>query len=327
MLSAVQNSIKPQLTTEEIQGLVRHGLGTPVDVVETVEFTDGFFSAAFGLRLGDGRELVLKVAPPRELKLMRYEFELMRTEIHFYERAGAAGVPLPGLRFADPDAGVLLIDRLRGRTLASVKQEIPTADLIELRREIGRCAAAITAISGPLFGYPRLDGRTRSTSWRESFLAIVDDVLTDAVELDAELPAPADQIAAAVRRHADLLDVVTTPALLHYDLWDGNIFVVEEGGRWRIEAIIDGERAFYGDPIAELVSAIAFIDEEQGAAVIDGMLGRPLTTDEQTRLRLYTAYLFLILVTEGKTRGFDPAEHEPVRQWALGYLKTLLASL
>jgi hypothetical protein len=57
------------------------------------------------------------------------------------------------------------------------------------------------------------------------------------------------------------------------------------------------------------------------------MLGRPLTPDEQTRLRLYTGYLFLILVTEGKTRGFDPAEHEPVRRWALDYLRTLLAAL
>jgi aminoglycoside phosphotransferase (APT) family kinase protein len=327
MLSAVWNAIKPQLTPEEIQDLARRGLGPHVEVAETVEFTDGFFSAAYGLHLRDGRDLVLKVAPARDLKLLRYEFDLMRTEIHFYKRAGAAGVPLPGLRFADPDAGVLLIDRLRGRTLESVRREIPLADRLELRRAIGRCAAAITAINGPLFGYPRRDGRTRSTSWRESFLAIVDDILADAVDLGAELPAPADEIAATVRRHAPLLDEVTTPSLLHYDLWDGNIFVVEEGGRWRIEAIIDGERAFYGDPIAELVSAVAFIDEEEGAAVIDGMLGRPLTQDEQTRLRLYTAYLFLILVTEGRTRGFKPEEHEPTRRWALGYLESLLISL
>src|SRR5215510_4137706 len=94
-MSAVWNSIKPQLTAEEIERLVRRGLGPHVDVVETVEFTDGYFNAAYGLRLRDGRDLVLKVAPPRELKLLRYEFDLMRTEVHFYERAGAAGVPLP----------------------------------------------------------------------------------------------------------------------------------------------------------------------------------------------------------------------------------------
>jgi len=323
----VWNAIKPRLTAEEITALVQRGLGVDIPVVEMVEFTDGYFAAAHGVRLADGRDLVLKVAPGRDTKLLRYEHDIMRTEIHFYERAGAAGVPLPKMWFADPDAGVLLVDRLRGRSLHAVKDELPAADLLALRREVGACAAAITRVSGPLFGYPRQDGRTRSTSWRGSFLAFVDDILADAAELDAELPAPPSQISAAIRRHAGLLDQVTTPALLHYDLWDGNVFVVEEDGRWRIEAIIDGERAFYGDPVAELVSAVHFVDETEADAVIDGMFGRPLTGDERARLRLYTIYLFLILVTEGKTRGFDPVEHEPTRVWALGQLSSLLDAL
>jgi hypothetical protein len=32
-------------------------------------------------------------------------------------------------------------------------------------------------VTGELFGYPRPDGHTRSRSWRESFLTIIDDIL------------------------------------------------------------------------------------------------------------------------------------------------------
>jgi len=39
----------------------------------------------------------------------------------------------------------------------------------------------------------------------------------------------------------DLLDVVRTPRLIHFDLWDGNILV--EAGQ--ITGLIDGERAFW----------------------------------------------------------------------------------
>lgn len=323
----MQNAIKPRLSPDEIATLVHRGLGVSAGVVATTEFTDGYFNAAHGVRLADGRELVLKVAPPAGLTLLRYEVELMRTEIHFFENAGRVGVPLPALRYADPDAGVMLMDRLRGQSLEAVKTQLPPEALFAIRRQLGGLAARITTVTGPLFGYPRRDGRTRSPSWRASYLSIIDDILLDAIELDAELPLPAEQIASLIGRHAPLLDQVTTPALVHFDLWDGNIFVIDDGRGWRVEGLIDGERALYGDPLLELVPMVTFTAPDQAEAVIDGMLGRDLTEAELIRLRLYTVYLYLILVTEGATRGYDPVEFEPKRRWFLQQLAGELSQL
>jgi aminoglycoside phosphotransferase (APT) family kinase protein len=156
-------------------------------------------------------------------------------------------------------------------------------------------------------------------------------VLADAVEYRRELPAPAASIGRLFDRHADLLDEVTTPVLVHFDLWDGNIFVLPAAGTDRdgyaIEGIIDGERAFYGDPIAELVSLALFADPADLPGLLPAYLGRPLTDRERIRLRLYTAYLYLIMATEGATRGFDPAGHEPVRRTALALLDAELTAL
>jgi Ser/Thr protein kinase RdoA (MazF antagonist) len=135
----------------------------------------------------------------------------------------------------------MLMDSLRGRPLEAVKNDLPRETLFQIRRQIGRLAAQITSVTGPLFGYPRRDGRTRSTSWRATFLAMVDDILLDATELNVVLPLPPDEIASLIGRHAPFLDEVTTPCLVHFDLWDGNIFVIDDGPGWRVEGIIDGD--------------------------------------------------------------------------------------
>jgi aminoglycoside phosphotransferase (APT) family kinase protein len=318
---------KRQLTTDQIQEFVHHGLGPRAEVAGCREYTDGTFSAVHAITLTDGRELVLKVAPLPSVRLMRYEVDVTHIEVEFYRRAAAVGVPLPHLHAADLDLGYLLVDRLRGERLYDARSAMAPDRLAGIRRELGGICARLGGVTGQLFGYPRRDGHTRSASWRTSFLTIMDDVLADATEYRRELPAPADAIRMLVGRHADLLDEVTTPVLVHFDLWDGNVFVVPSGGGYRIEGIIDAERAFYGDPIAELVSLAMFQDPAGVPGLLPGFLGRQLTDRERIRLRLYTVYLYLIMVTEAATRGFDPAEHEPLRRRTLDLLDTELAAL
>jgi Ser/Thr protein kinase RdoA (MazF antagonist) len=315
-MSAMRSITKPVLSEADLTRLVRQALGEQTVVTGHEEFTDGYFNAAHAVRLGDGREVVLKVAPPPGLKLLTYEVDLMHTEIEFFRRADGAGVPLPRMWHADPDGGVMVMERLRGVSFEQAKQTMDPAALLGVRRELGRIAAGITAVGGERFGYPRRDGRTRSDSWRASFLHFIDDILADAVETERPLPRPAAEVRALVGRHAPLLDEVRSPALVHFDLWDGNVFVLPDGDAWRVEGVIDGERAFYGDPVAELVSLTSFVPEHEAAAVVDGFAGRALTPAEQTRLTMYRCYLWLILVAETAVRGYPDKENGELLAWA-----------
>ncbi|RRS01813.1 phosphotransferase family protein [Glycomyces terrestris] len=313
-------AIRPRLTRADVEALVRAHLGADLEFTAHEEFKDGFFNAAHALEIADGRHVVVKVAPDKDLKFLRYEVDLMATEIECFERGLAAGVPMPKLWAADPDAGVMIIDRLAGVPLPKVRAEIPADQLLALRKEIGAAAAKYATVTGEHFGYPRRSGRTMAATWSESFLAMTGDVLDDIEENGSPLPRPAAEFRALFAAERDLLDEVTRPALVHFDLWDGNIFVKRDGARWALEAFIDGERAFYGDPIAELVS-LQMVPEEEFPAAVDGFLGRPLTAAEERRLALYRTYIMLILAAECKVRGFDPQQEANQMKWATDTLE------
>jgi len=308
-------AIRPRLDRAAVEALVRDRLGADLEFTAHEEFTDGYFNAAHALDLADGRRLVVKVAPDAGLKLQRYEVDLMATEIECFERALAVGVPMPKVWHADPEGGVLIIDRLTGVSFPSVRDDFTEAQRLVLRREIGALSARYAAVTGERFGYPRKSGRTGAATWSASFQVMVDDALADIADYEVPLPRPAEAISAMVRAEAALLDEVTRPALVHFDLWDGNIFVrlTEDGPR--VEAFIDGERAFYGDPIAELTSMTMFIPAEEVPAVLDGFLGRALDAGEERRLVLYRVYLWLLLMGEAGFRGYEDKDAIQRHQW------------
>ncbi|THV29128.1 phosphotransferase family protein [Glycomyces paridis] len=319
-------AIRPRLDRAAVEALVRDRLGPDLEFTAHEEFTDGFFNAAHALDTADGRRLVVKVAPAKGLKLLRYEVDLMATEIECFERAIAAGVPMPRLWHGDPEGGVMIIDRVEGRFPHKVRDELTDAERLDLRRDIGATGALFARVTGERFGYPRASGRTVADTWGESFLAMVGDVLADIAEQDLTPPRPVPELAALFEAERALLDEVTRPALVHFDLWDGNIFVHRTEDGWRVRAFIDGERAFYGDPIAELVS-LQFVPEEEFAAVVDGFLGRALTAGEERRLALYRMYLMLILIAECGPRGFDAELTAHQTKWATETLVRDLARL
>jgi fructosamine-3-kinase len=205
-------------------------------------------------------------------------------------------------------------------------------DKDNLHHQLGTAIGRLHAATGEGFGYPLRGSNTWRSTWREAFLAMVEDILADAVRLGTQLPGPPDEVRARIARHGHLLDAVDRPALVHFDLWDGNVFVAPGHDGWRLTGMIDGERALFGDPYAEFVSIALFRDIRELPQVLDGyaeITGVPVefTDDVRIRIALYTCYLYLIIVTEGPTRGYDPEVHEPTRLRTLALLAEQLDTL
>jgi aminoglycoside phosphotransferase (APT) family kinase protein len=92
----------------------------------------GTYNAAYAVRLADGTETVLKVAPRPHLKLLSHEVDLMRTEADFYRRAGGAGVAVPEVVFAGFDRDAIgtdfaFLSRVDGVALRTVIDDLPPA--------------------------------------------------------------------------------------------------------------------------------------------------------------------------------------------------------
>ncbi|WP_103354109.1 phosphotransferase family protein [Amycolatopsis sp. CA-128772] len=267
----------------------------PATVVAAEDLGGGTYNRAVRIRLADGRRLVLKIAP--SAPGLSYEHDLLATEAEYYRLASG---PLPSVVGAGP--GFLLMTEVPGEPWNRTPGAGP-----HLRAELGAIVARLHETTGPGFGY--LQDPLHPT-WFSAFTAMVDAILADAVRYRVRLPRPAAEIAHLVRRHEPLLASVTTPVLVHFDLWPGNI-LVRDG---RVSGIIDAERAFWGDPVAEFVSLTLFHDLD--APLLAGYGAAAFDAPARRRLTLYRVYLGLIMLVEMVPRqDTDAARERFVSAW------------
>jgi fructosamine-3-kinase len=172
--------------------------------------------------------------------------------------------------------------------------------------------ARVHTITGPFFGYS--GDRPSASDWPTAFEAIIEDVRADAVDWNVPLP-PLDGV---VARYRDVLASVNRPALLHFDLWDGNVLAGADGG---LTGLVDGERYLYGDPLLDFVSPALLrrIEEMPDHPFLAGYRAEPFDFDESARIRLglYRIHLYAIMIAEGPSRGIEIADGRHDRLTAL----------
>jgi len=307
-----------QLTHEDLDQRVRRALG--VRVTNCTEFTGGYFATVWRCDLVDGRSVVVKVGPPADVPILTYERDALAAEAEYFRLVGGLdGVPVPEVLASgrDDDGGDWLITRLLpGTPLAELTGKITDEEEAGVRRALGAAVARVHTVVGPHYGYTG-GRRAHADTWREAYRGFMKEVLDDAVRYDWDLPVPAARVTDAIDRHAHVLDAVTRPALLHFDLWDGNVLVQRNpGGALDISGLVDGERYLYGDPLLDFVSPTLFrrIEDEPDGPFLAGYAegsGAPVALDEPARIRLglYRVHLYLVMNVEPVTRGLTGPEH------------------
>ena len=185
----------------------------------------------------------------------------------------------------------------------------PGTDTSTARFECGAAVARLHAVTGDRFGYPGL--RPQASTWPAAYTAMVEAILDDAVAWQVPMPVKPARVRAAVTAHADLLAIVTTPALLHFDLWDGNVLATPDG---HLAGLVDGERYLFGDPLVDFASPALFRDifEEPEHPYLRGYQSvRPFTVDPEIRRRawLHQLYLYLLMTVEFPSRGMTMITH------------------
>lgn len=303
-----------------------YGSGQVVDTDDFVaELGHGWFNVAYRIRLRDGRDVVLKIAPPPGVAVMSYESDMMATEVAALDLVRAStAVPVPGVDYVDDsrelcDAPWFFMPFIEADNFGILTEQgaLTPQEIATYNEQLGAMNVQLNAIVGPHFG--RLQG-SGSPTWREAFAAMIEDVLRDGERLGVDLGWDYARVREVIEVHLPLLDVVTEPRFVEWDLWDSNT-MVRDG---RIVAIIDHERAFYGDPLIEAgFTAIDLRDLGDPEAFMRGYGKTSLSGQERLRRRLYSLYLILIMIIETRYRG-----HETPKQydWARGQLDVLMGA-
>jgi len=307
----MESKTKNKKTREQIEGMLRRafdGLGLAADDDAVIELKEGWFNAAYNIRLSDGREVILKIAPPHDAEVMTYEKNLMTTEVAAMRLVRQNPlIPAPNVYFLDQardlcDADYFFMEKIQGENLEHVKDKLSpeVQETIDLR--IGEIIREINRFSGSYFGY---DGNPdlRANTWKDTFIKIIDSLLEDATRKNVVFDFSYEELRDAVLSHASALEEVTHPCLVHWDAWNLNFFV-KDGV---VSGILDFERALWADPLMEAQFRALFF----GQGITPSLRGYGKTSfshAEEQRNYLYVLHLALVMNIEHYYRNYDTDE-------------------
>lgn len=279
-----------ELTESELTAIVRKHFGT--DEFEWKLLDGGMFNTTYRVDVAGGA-FVLRMGPVNRHLLLPFERSLMRGEVEFYRRCREAGLPVSEVVALDTARDIVDRDYMIVRYVENVgmfELERDSADWQTAMENVGRFVARMHQIEGP--GFARLSDAAAGRVYRKwsDFILSELDAVTKAYEaVDQYTAEELAFIGETFRRHVPLLDEVTAPKLLHVDVWDGNVLLMPDGSN-RIAAVIDGDRAIWGDIDFDLEKN--WTDNPD----FDRGYGEPHAVCEarQTRRKLYKLLMYMI---------------------------------
>lgn len=312
---ALRSRTKTHLSEDKIIELARINLGKDCEIQNIRELKGGMFNAIYRMeRIREQDTVVLKVGVKPGTPLLTYEQDVMPTEVEgFRLLEEQTTVPAPRVLAYDFSkehipANYFFMTAMEGVPLSSVAKKMSRENRDRLLAELAGCLAQMHQIKGPYFGYFTTDRKKQYATWKEAFLQMFGQLLKDC--RDRKTKIPYERIERVLKKYAGYLEDLKTAALVEYDCHEGNVFVKKENGEYRIEGILDLERAFWGDPVADFPTAFIFTDDIRRERVfLEGYLKaspekKVYTEEDAVRFQLYRLYILVIMAAEIFRYGF-----------------------
>jgi aminoglycoside phosphotransferase (APT) family kinase protein len=306
----VESISKTQITREQAEAIVALAFEENGVLQHFEKCDEGWFNAVHRLELKDGTRYILKIAPPPHVRVLRYEHKLITTEVQTLRLVGErTALPVPAVIAWDDSCELLpspwfVMDHCPGELLSSLRATLDPDAQEAIEEQLARHLASMNSITAPTFGRPDSTA-THDSVWSVAFARLVDDLLADSTEACVQLPVSTTAIADLIASETAALDVVSEPQLVHWDLWDPNVFI--DPDTYEVVGLIDFERALWADPLMEA----QFAGKRSHDRIFDAY-GRRFLDEPQavTRRRLYDLYLYLVMTVECAYRNYPTNEIE-----------------
>lgn len=310
----MKSRTKNRLSENKIKELVRIHFGRECETGEITELTGGMFNAIYRIeRKNEKDAVILKVGVIPDTTLLTYERDIMPVEVECYRMIREqTTVPVPEVLAYDfskryIESNYFFMTELKGEPFSKVMKKMGQENADRIREELAGYLYQIHGVKGKYFGYFTKDERRQYSTWKAAFFHMFRQILADGREHRVKLPYA--RIMAALQRHDGSLEDVREPSLVEYDCHEGNIFVKKTGNSYTIEGILDFERAFWGDPIADFPTAFVFTDDiRKETAFLNAYLrvsGRNAYTEtDAVKYQLYRMYILTIMAAETFRYGF-----------------------
>lgn len=273
------------------------------EVRAITELTEGMFNAAYRIDFADGAS-VLKIAAADASGLLSNEVNLMGAEVAAMRIAHEHGLPhVPQVQHANftralCSGNYFFMDCLPGRSLNSCREELSPAEIDHVMTHVGAFQRQTAGIHGKSFGL--LGDECRFSALHGLIRHLFTNVLHDAAAKNIDLGVDAAEVLDRLDADEAAFAEVKTPSLVHWDMWEGNIFV-KDG---ELCGVIDWERAMWGEPFMD----DRFRRHNRPTAFLKGFGQTSFSPSEMRRLAWYDLFLYLTMVTESYYRQYDDIE-------------------
>ena len=304
----MKSRTKNRLSEEKIRELVKIHFGEDCETGAITELKGGQFNAIYRIeRKKEKDAVVLKVGVVPGTTLLTYEQDIMPVEVAcFHMIREQTTVPVPEVLACDftkkhIKSNYFFMTALEGQQFSAAKKKMNREQTDQIKEELAGYLYQIHSIRGPHFGYFTEDKSRQYSAWKEAFLQMFRQILADSRAHKVKLPY--DRMCAVLQKYSGYLEDVTEPSLVEYDCHEGNIFVKKTDSGYTIEGILDFERAFWGDPIADFPAAFVFTDDiRKEKAFLKAYLeisGKKEDTEaDHVKYQLYRMYILTIMAAE-----------------------------
>lgn len=293
----MQSKTKYDVSLAELQKIFeKAGLGT---VRGFSPLGAGMYNAVYKIETED-KTYAIKIAPPPEIQVMRYENDLLNTEITWYRTmAEKTNINIPVIYFVDTSREIIpseyfLMEYMDGVTLNALDKT--DEEKAFAHDSLCKNIAELHKVKSDKFGYVQ---NVLFDNWYEALKRFVTDCILDLKD-KGKTSKRAEKLLSYVEKHADLLKSVKG-CLVNYDVWELNIMAKRTSEGLTL-TWIDPERGFYGDPIFDFICIDIFKmslkDKQSSIDIYNSYADENVVADRNSEIRFAFSLGYMALIQE-----------------------------
>ena len=270
-------------------------------VTNITELTEGMCNVAYDISFDDGSESILKISSANRTGNISNEINLMSAEVQAMELVRRnCTFKVADVQYYDTthklcDGDYFFMEKLQGKNYCYIKYSLSENDVAKINEEIGIFSKQLTKIRNNEFGF--LGDTERYSSLFDFTKIMLTNLIKDAGQRNIDIVYDADSYMKQLENDRTAFEGISSATLVHWDLWDGNVFV--DNGH--VAGIIDWERALWGE---------AFMDDRfrhhnREKCFLAGFGKTSFSENELKRIKWYDIILYLTMMIEVFYREYE----------------------
>lgn len=245
------SKIYEEITKEQLCTIAIDLYGTDTTLTRCHILKGGLFNTTYFVKTNhDKNGIVLRVGPVNPHLLFEFEKDMMSAEPLFHRLLQENNIPTSTILRHASKGEVIGREYIISEYIDSLPMNDPSlegADLRDAYQEVGCYTKRMHRITNNRFGWKRNTGWGEYDRWSDFILSFAKEAADKAEAYGLFCKSDIEIFRAIFLENTNVLDEITTPYMTHTDLWQGNVLVKQNEGRYEVAAIIDLDRTIFGD--------------------------------------------------------------------------------